>query len=226
MFLEICMQIYSVAFALSQQIKQKHAKTINLLCAGNKVFVKCQAQGGGVNTHTSLLQTPLNDTILNYAHCIAFFTKIKFTARILFDWPLPPLRLVAFEFIIGHNSWTDCTRLESHWRHSWIRKTAIDPMNLKKGTFTFEIFEKNANFWFSESNLSEIFQTIQKNFVSRFPVSSFEVVFWLGLCLKTPTNKKFQPKWVITVLGRNIFWVKKVGEVTLFPYDAIRAYKI
>jgi len=49
MFLEICMQIYSVVFALSRQInKQKHAKTINLLCAGDKVFVKYQAQEGGV----------------------------------------------------------------------------------------------------------------------------------------------------------------------------------
>jgi len=45
------MQIYSVVFALSRQInKQKHAKTINLLCAGNKVFVKYQAQWG-VNPH-------------------------------------------------------------------------------------------------------------------------------------------------------------------------------
>jgi len=41
------MQIHSVAFALSlQSNKQKYAKTINLLCAGNKVFVKYQAQGG------------------------------------------------------------------------------------------------------------------------------------------------------------------------------------
>jgi len=48
MFREICMQIISVVFALSQQIyKQQYAKTINLLCAGNKVLVKYQAQGGG-----------------------------------------------------------------------------------------------------------------------------------------------------------------------------------
>jgi len=47
MFLEICRQIHSVEFALSRQInKQKCVKTINLLCAGNKVFVKYQAQGG------------------------------------------------------------------------------------------------------------------------------------------------------------------------------------
>jgi len=48
MFLETCMQIYSVAFALSRQINKQntvYAKTINLLCAGNKDFVKNQAQG-------------------------------------------------------------------------------------------------------------------------------------------------------------------------------------
>ena len=47
MFLEICMKIHSVVFALSRQInKQKYAKTINLLCAGTKVFIKYRAQGG------------------------------------------------------------------------------------------------------------------------------------------------------------------------------------
>jgi len=46
MFLEICMQIYSMEFAISRQInKQKYAKTVNLLSAGNKVFVKYQDQG-------------------------------------------------------------------------------------------------------------------------------------------------------------------------------------
>jgi len=49
MFLEICMQIYSVLSALSRQInKQKYAKTFNFLYAGNKDFVKYQAQGGGL----------------------------------------------------------------------------------------------------------------------------------------------------------------------------------
>jgi len=58
MFLEICMQIYSVLFALSRQInKQKYAKTFNFLYAGNKDFVKYQAQGGGVNPNP--LRTPL-----------------------------------------------------------------------------------------------------------------------------------------------------------------------
>jgi len=43
------MQIHSVVFALSRQInKQKYAKTINLFCAGNKVFVKYQAHWGGL----------------------------------------------------------------------------------------------------------------------------------------------------------------------------------
>jgi len=47
MFLEICMHIHSLVFAFSRQIASKwYAKTINLLCAGNKVFVKYQAQGG------------------------------------------------------------------------------------------------------------------------------------------------------------------------------------
>jgi len=53
MFLEICIQIHTLLFALSRQInKQKYAKTINLLRAGNKVFVKYQAQ-------EALNQTPL-----------------------------------------------------------------------------------------------------------------------------------------------------------------------
>jgi len=47
MFLEVCMQICSMVFAISRKInKQKYAKTVNLFCAGNKVFVKYQAQGG------------------------------------------------------------------------------------------------------------------------------------------------------------------------------------
>jgi len=44
-----------VVFALSRQInKQKVCETINLLCAGNKVYVKYQAQGGGFNPTTPL----------------------------------------------------------------------------------------------------------------------------------------------------------------------------
>jgi len=46
MFLEICMQIHFVVFALSRQInKEKYAKTINLLWAGNKIFVTYQTHG-------------------------------------------------------------------------------------------------------------------------------------------------------------------------------------
>jgi len=42
-------QTHSVVFTLSRQInKQKYEKTINRLCAGNKVFVKYQAQGRGL----------------------------------------------------------------------------------------------------------------------------------------------------------------------------------
>jgi len=40
------MEIHSLVFALRRQIKsKKFAKTIKLLWAGNKVFVKYQAQG-------------------------------------------------------------------------------------------------------------------------------------------------------------------------------------
>jgi len=59
MFVEICMHIHSVVFAISRQInKQKYAKTLNLLCAGNKVFVKYQVQGGG-GLNPTPLRTPL-----------------------------------------------------------------------------------------------------------------------------------------------------------------------
>jgi len=46
MFLEHCLQIHCLAFALRRQInKQKVCENYNLLCAGNIVFVKYQAQG-------------------------------------------------------------------------------------------------------------------------------------------------------------------------------------
>jgi len=46
MFLEICMQLYFLVFALRPQInKQKVCENNNLLCAGNKVFVKYHARG-------------------------------------------------------------------------------------------------------------------------------------------------------------------------------------
>jgi len=60
MLLDICMQIHSVVFALSRQInKQQVYENINLLCAGEKVFVKYQAQGAGFNPKDSPLPTLL-----------------------------------------------------------------------------------------------------------------------------------------------------------------------
>ena len=60
MFLEICMQIYSVVFALSRQInKQKVCKNNSSSCEGNEIFVTYQAQGGGVNPNPPPLRTPL-----------------------------------------------------------------------------------------------------------------------------------------------------------------------
>jgi len=38
MFLEICMQIYSVVFALSRKINKQKVSENNLFCAGNKVL--------------------------------------------------------------------------------------------------------------------------------------------------------------------------------------------
>jgi len=49
MFLEICMQIYSVVFALSRQInKQKVCENNQSPCEDKKIFVKYQAQGGAL----------------------------------------------------------------------------------------------------------------------------------------------------------------------------------
>jgi len=43
------MQIYSVVFALSRQIKkQKVCENTSSPCEGNKVFVKYHVQGGGL----------------------------------------------------------------------------------------------------------------------------------------------------------------------------------
>jgi len=51
------MQIYSMVFPISRQInKKKYAKTVNLICAGNKVFVKYQAQGGGLNPNPACVR--------------------------------------------------------------------------------------------------------------------------------------------------------------------------
>ena len=53
------MQIHSLVFELSRQIKkQMYTKTINLLCADNKDFVTYQTQGEGVLVQ---LRMPLID---------------------------------------------------------------------------------------------------------------------------------------------------------------------
>jgi len=47
MFLEICLHIHSVVFAVSRQInEQNECEKLKIRCAGNKVFVKYQTQGG------------------------------------------------------------------------------------------------------------------------------------------------------------------------------------
>jgi len=48
-------------------------------------------------------------------------------------------------------------------------------------------------FDFPQVIFRQILQKFKKLF-SRFPVSFFETHFWLGLRLKTPTNKKFHGK--------------------------------
>jgi len=56
---------------------KKYAKTINLLCAGNKVFVKCQAQ------EVFLTPTPLAYALAHcainvvYVVCWAFFMNCE-----------------------------------------------------------------------------------------------------------------------------------------------------
>jgi len=48
-----------VVFALGRKINNhKYAKTINLVCAGNIVFVEYQAQGRVNPTHPPLLRMP------------------------------------------------------------------------------------------------------------------------------------------------------------------------
>jgi len=64
MFLEICMQIHSVVFALSRQInEQKYVKTI-YLCASNTFFVTCQTQEG--DSRPTPLRTPLVVTAVSF----------------------------------------------------------------------------------------------------------------------------------------------------------------
>ena len=56
MLIEICMQIFPCYLYYADKLTIKnYAKTISLLCAGNKVFSKHQVQGGAVPP----LRTPL-----------------------------------------------------------------------------------------------------------------------------------------------------------------------
>ena len=93
--------------------------------------------------------------------------------------------------------------LESHWRHPRAQNTAVNPMSWKS-TFTFQIFEKNENLWFSGSDLFGNFSKNYQNFPCTLPCELFRNGFWLGPRLKTPTNKKLQPKWAITLSGRKL----------------------
>jgi len=52
MFVEICMQIHSLVFALiSRQINKKKVCENNLLCTGNKVCCKISSSGGRLTPH-------------------------------------------------------------------------------------------------------------------------------------------------------------------------------
>ena len=78
MFLEISMQIYSMVFALSRQInKQKVCKTVNPLCAGNKVFVKYQAEGGVLTPIPNPLCTALMLLHLSFGQCLLALVVIS-----------------------------------------------------------------------------------------------------------------------------------------------------
>ena len=84
MYLESCIQIHSVVFALSRQInKQKICETINFFCAGDKRFVKYQAQGGGFNP-----TTPLAHALAANSNYMLFFdslhTSQTFVGSLLF----------------------------------------------------------------------------------------------------------------------------------------------
>jgi len=81
MFLEICMQIHSMAFALSRHInKQKYAKTINLLCAGKKNFVKYQTQGGLSSPPPCV--RPWSPREVTFAQFLSHFVKTIFNSRL------------------------------------------------------------------------------------------------------------------------------------------------
>jgi len=63
---------------IDQLTSKKYAKTVNLICAGNKVFVKYQAQGGA--NPNPPLRTPLLN--INYQPSkLAYGRKIQSTLR-------------------------------------------------------------------------------------------------------------------------------------------------
>jgi len=65
MFLEICMQIYSVVFALSRQINKQKSLRKQLISFAQVIkFCKYHAQGGGVNPKLPTLRTPLWPRVL------------------------------------------------------------------------------------------------------------------------------------------------------------------
>jgi len=102
MFLEISMQIYSVVFASSRQInKQKYAKTINFLCAVNKVFVKYQAQWG-VNPKPPLAYA-LGYLYVNLSKHILDYRK-KQTGTLLISENIPFTNDNVMNYVIGPSS--------------------------------------------------------------------------------------------------------------------------
>jgi len=71
MFLEICMQIYSVVFAVSRQItKQKVCKNNQSPCEGNKIFGKYQAQGGGLTPPPCVRPWTTGSILLRDQFCV------------------------------------------------------------------------------------------------------------------------------------------------------------
>jgi len=61
-----------------------------------------------------------------------------------------------------------------------------------------------------------------KNFLLRSSISFFEMFFWLGLRLKTPTKKKSNQNESSLFWGKNV-WVKNVGGIKGFLDDVIVA---
>ena len=85
-------------------------------------------------------------------------------------------------------------------------------------------FEKMQIFIFRKRFLA-IFRKNLKLFLSfPFPVNFSEMFFWLGINLKTPTNKKSHPKWAIALLGWNC-WGENSDRMTSFSDDVFRFWE-